>query len=280
MSKKDGSRTVDEFDAPLGGLPPAGRIQFERTHMETVVAEFRFPTEQVELPQTAALAVWSRLGRAEFPFMEASQFQSMTLQVSPGRTEHAVMTTHGWALSSADRAVTVLLMPGTVVITTSRYERFSTSLGDLAAEVIQAYLAVIQHEVVHRVGLRYINRLADDAATSPLFWGARIRAPFVGPLVDEEAGRNVVAVHQQTQLRLTDTAGAMVHNGVIVQDSDTGRCDYLIDLDVFQERAQSVDLVQIRNTLRQLNRTALSLFTQILADEYLLGMGPSELVEG
>lgn len=269
----------DEWDIPLGGLPGLARVQLGRTHVEAAVAEVRFVGGQHQLPEAAAAEVWEGLGPDAFPVFEPSTQTIMTFTITPNGPVPTQESQQGWLLATSDRSTAVTLLPSLVVVQTRDYQRYSTSLGGLLARVLELFTAATGVSRIQRLGLRYVNRLTDPAATTPQFWREHIRDPFAGPLRSPLATL-VTGVHQQVQLKLDATAGARVQSGVFAEQQPgvaptEQRYSYLVDLDVFREQALAYDATTCANQVRQLNRTALALFASVLSDQYLAELGPT-----
>jgi uncharacterized protein (TIGR04255 family) len=271
---------VDEFDTPLGGIDGLSRLQLERTHMEVAVAEVRFlPTVESEsLPEDVAVAVWKGLGQTLFPVFERHSMNNFSLMVTPNGADSSMRAQHGWVLATADRRSSITLLPAMVVVQTSNYERFSVSLGQPLKDALRLFAKETGVSLIQRIGLRYINRLQDPQASSPLFWNDQVRPEFAGPLLGTLAPL-VEGLHQQVQLRLAPTAVARVQSGVFREQGSEERYSFLVDLDVFREEALPFDEILCANLTRQLNRTALALFCQMLSDRYLAELGPVEISE-
>jgi uncharacterized protein (TIGR04255 family) len=268
---------VDEWDLPLGGLPRASRIKFDRTHMEAAVAEVRFVSEQVSLDRSVAAHVWEALGPNLFPMFEPSRQVLANIELGPDGAEvPSQRFLDGWLLATVDGDTAVTLLPTGVVVQTRKYHRYSTSLGEPLAKVLAAFTEATGLAHIQRLGLRYVNRLTDQAATSPQHWHDHVREQFRGPL-EGPLGGLVINVHQQAEFRLDATTGARVQTGAFEDQnlaSPEPLYSYLIDLDVFREQASTYDPLSCSDQVRQLNRTALSVFGLVLTDQYLSDLGP------
>lgn len=267
----------DKWDLPLGDLKQqASSIRLERTHVEAAVAEVRFVSDRTELDQSVAAAVLDALGSEAYPVFEPTAQFSATVEFTPGGgTVPSQERIDGWLLATSDRATVITLLPSSVVVQTRTYERYSVSLGHPMEKMLAAFTAASGADRIQRLGLRYVNRLTDTAATKPAFWHDHVRTPFAGPL-QGELGALVTNTHQQVEFSLDDTAGARVQSGVFEDQgaSDELLYSYLIDLDVFREQTSLFDPERCSNELRQLNRTALALFANVLTDQYLTDLGP------
>lgn len=268
------NRQPDQWDAPLGGLVNQRRQVFERNHIEVAVAEIRFIRASDQILEPDAAAIWERLGQERFPIFEPHKQQTVNVEISPEGAHQSAEVQEGWLLATADRATAITLLPASVVIQTQAYEHYSHSIGDYVSAVLPAFAEVTGAARVQRLGMRYINRLTDTDATRPGFWGDRIQPSFAAPLRGPFAGQ-VVAQHQQVQLQLSE-AGARIQSGLLPVHGKTSRFDYLVDLDVFLEQTRNYEATWCSNQMRQLNRTAFALFSNVLSDDYLQTLGPTE----
>lgn len=274
-------KAVDEWDVPLGGVTAQPRMFYERTHMEVAAADIRFVVPSQEISEAAAEDIWDALGRDEFPIFEAHKQQMVSLQVSPAGAEQTVQIQQGWLIACADRSTAVTLLPSTVVVQTQAYSRYSESLAGRVAAVVPLFAKATGATKVARLGLRYVNRLRDAEASSPQFWGQYIDPSFAGTLRGV-VGKLVVSQQEQVQLKLDATGWARITSGLLEEPGNAPLFSYLVDMDVFREATFAYDNDLVLNHLRQLNRTAFALFTNIVSDEFLQDLGPvrEEKVEG
>ena len=269
---------TDEFDRPLGGLEGMRRIRFDRTQMEGAAAEIRFLPGKPELTEADAVHVWEGLDKAALPIFERQTMNVVNLTLKPTGHDQTHEVQQGWVMASTDRRTAVSLYPSVVAVQTANYDHYRTSLGDPLTRVLQLFVEATGASVVQRIGLRYVNRLQNSEAVTPIYWSEHVRAAFAGPLVQGIAPL-VEALHQQVKLRLDDTAAARVQSGVFREQTTEALYSYLVDIDVFREQAINFDEILCANLTRQLNRTALALFAHVLSDEYLAQMGPSPIEE-
>lgn len=269
---------TDEWDVPLGGLPGLSRVLLGRTHIEGAAAEVRFVSDQREVSESVARRVWEGLGTDVFSVFEPTTQMIVNIEITQQGPVPTQNSAQGWLLATSDRATAVTLLPTLVIVQTREYERYSTSLGDRLRRALELFTEAAGVSLIQRVGLRYINRLTNEVASSPVFWRDHIREPFAGPLNGPVAGL-VAGAHQQTELNLDPTAGARVQSGVFADQQKLGsdrRFSYLVDIDVFREATMSYEPQLCANHVRQLNRTALALFAQVLSDDYLEELKPVE----
>lgn len=270
---------VDEFDVPLSGLPPLSHVKFERKHLEGAAAEVRFLPVKPELAEADAVRVWEGLGGgAVLPVFERQMMNLLSLTVTPNGHQQTQENQAGWVLATADRSLSITLYPSLVAVQTTKYDHYRVSLGDPLRKVLALFVEATGASVINRIGLRFINRLQDPFASSPEFWRGHIQPAFAGPLTEGLASL-VEASHQQTQLRLDGAAAARIISGVFKEEGPLPRYSFLVDLDVFAERAMSYDADLCANVTRQLNRTALSLFAHVVTPRHLDELGPVPVEE-
>jgi uncharacterized protein (TIGR04255 family) len=266
----------DEFDIPFGGIPTSGRIVLPGNKIVVANAEARFLRDQPGISDSQASELWELLGGKElFPFFEQNEQKHVNFNITDDGVEQSQGTNKVWLLSNTDRTLTVMIMPTAINVQVLKYARFGESLAEPFAKALGAYANVTKSSIVQRIGLRYINRVRDAAATRPTFWADNVRVAFAGP-IEGVLGNFVTGAHQQVQLRLEPTVGAVVHSGVFEDAEMGGTYSCLVDIDVFSERALNFDSTDCANLTRKLNRTAYALFAQTLAPEFIDQMGSQE----
>ena len=264
---------ADQYDSPLGGLPSPSRVQLTLARVEAASAEVRFVPNGYELTQEVGERIRRGLGESLLPLLERAAINVVSVTITPDGADQSVDTQHGWKFSSSDRSTAVSIMPAMVLVQTTRYERFSVSFAPILARALELFTDETNAELVQRIGLRYVNRLRDADVHSPQDWVPRIRAPFAGTLSSDWSGL-VEQSLQATTLRLDATAGARVQNGVIPEDGSELKYSYLVDIDVFREQTMPFNPSVCADHTRQLNRTALALFAQVLSPSYFNSLGP------
>lgn len=273
MTSSTQDRQPDEWDVPLGGLTNQLRRVFARNHIEVAVAEVRFIRACEEIAEADAAAIWDRLGTQRFPIFEPHRQQTVNVTISPEGAQQSAEVQEGWLLATGDRTTAITLLPSSVVVQTQAYDHYSQSVGEFVNTVLPAFAEVTGAVRVQRLGMRYVNRLTDADATHPEFWGGRIEASFGAPLRGPFADR-ITRQHQQVQLRLAH-AEARIQCGLLPLPGKISHFDYLVDLDVFIEQTRNYEATWCSNQMRQLNRTAFALFSNVLSTDYLQTLGPT-----
>lgn len=264
-------------DVPLGGLAPASWVLLRNSPLQVVVSEVKWARTEIELDGERGLELRDAAGRhgLELTRIEPVQQQSVRVDVAPeGPTAVVDTGAQGLRLSASNGAIVLTVFPDSLVVQCNAYRRWGESLAPQLTASVAAVLEVIGPRLLQRVGLRYVNRLLAADATSPQVWSARIAPSFLGPLLDAGLGTLVVSAQQQVELKLTDTAGAIIRHGPYRDGSVDDTFAYLLDIDVFVERSERFDAEAISTVTRHLNRTAASLFQQIVDERWRDTMGP------
>ena len=156
----------------------------------------------------------------------------------------------------------------------NRYERWRTSMKAPLTVLVESLGRLIKPSLVHRIGLRYVDRFHDSGFDSATAWRGRIDDTLLGPVLNSAFGDSVRGAQQQVEIRLDDHHGALLRHGPVRDDA--GKCvQYLLDTDVFRHSSFAFDVREVIVSAERLNRTALSLFQASVTDTYL-----KELREG
>ncbi len=274
MTSEDDRRADPQ---PLGGLPATERVLLGRAQLEVALLEVRYSASRDSVSSADGLALRGLLSEAgvELPHLQPAQQHQVALNLMPaGPTSEIEVRGRGWQMTSADGSLVVTVMPDTVSVQTTQYERWSRSLLPQMEALLRAIEKTLEPELLHRVGLRYVNRLIDDDAETPQAWIGRIKPAVIGPVADPVFGPRMASAQQQLELDLGEAAGALVRHGAFKDPAARGACSYLIDTDVFSTKSQRFDVAGILEVARTLNITALSLFQQIVTPEYRAQMQP------
>src|SRR4051794_16853913 len=110
---------------------------------------------------------------------------------------------------------------------------------------LNVFLPALQERLapalVHRVGLRYINRLTDVEATTPQAWRGRIAPSLLGVIADQDYDDMITASQQQLELALEPSVGALLRHGAFRDPGVRGAYSYLLDVDVFSTSTNRFD---------------------------------------
>jgi len=263
-------------DGPLGGLTLQDTHLLNKPDIDVVAMEIRWAQATPSLTSAETLAVRDAIekhvGWLRLPVVESMTQNNLTVQFDADEASASTVSTAdvGQQLRSEDQAVSFAILPHAIAIqVSSGYERWSKSARPLIEAVLTAVMAIVKPELVARIGLRYVNRLEDDACTLPTDWVGKVDAALLAPFGDWGLGKRVRSANQVVELAIDDDHGAMLRHGVFYQR--TGKAsDYLLDIDVYSQRARTPDVAELVQAFTRMNRTALAIFQQSTNAEYLV----------
>lgn len=261
-------------DRPFGGLPPAERVELRKHAIEVAVAEVRFSGANL-LEPTVGLDLQSSAANAglDLPVLQPAQRQDVEVTLTAQGPASSTVVHGGWLLASQDGTLTVNVLPDVLVIQSTGYTRFRESLGVPLSVLLPALQERLSPALIHRVGLRYVNRLTDAEAVNPQAWRGRIADSLLGVLADDDYG-TVTATQQQIEFALEPSVGALLRHGAFRDPGVRSAYSYLLDVDVFSTSTSHFDPDACIGIARRLNRSALSMFQRAVLSEYRDTMQP------
>ncbi len=257
-------------DVPLGGLPPADTTLLTQAPLEVAVIDVRYASIGVVSADvaTAIREVVEQATGLPFPSIRPTQQQTMQIEFGPdGSSLESKPGPAGWQILSADGERSMTVMPDSLVLQTTAYERWSISLGGPLAAALAVVAERLQPALRTRIGLRYIDRFRDPTTVAAEGWRGRIRDDVLGPLRSDVYGHMIRGAQQQLELDIDGTHRSIIRHGFTAEEDKS--VGYLLDFDVFNELATGFDVDDIVATAVRLNRTALSLFQASIELDYL-----------
>ena len=270
----------DQEVVPLGGLPVTKRVVLKKRQIDVALFEVRFSASDNIITPGQGFEIQGLISDVDVPLPRIQPAQKQQIAVSVNATEpvsQVEVQGRGWQFLTSDDSVIVTVMPDSFAVQTTAYERWSVSILPFLQALVKAIAKVLRPELVYRVGLRYVNRLVDESAKSPTAWLGKINDRLLGAVQDPELGRLLTSTQQQLELKLGDSAGAVLRHGAFIDSASRGATSYLIDTDVFSVEACRFDLDLISKRARTLNVTALALFQQVVTAAYHDEMQPVEI---
>jgi len=258
-------------DVPLGGLPPADSTMLADAPLEVAIVEVRFSAAFAEVSAAAASTIRDALADStgkDFPTIQPALQQQVQIDFGAQGLSHLNEQSRGWQLVSANGGTRVTLMPDVLIMQVGDYERWSSSMKRPLATLLASLTKTINPSLVHRVGLRYIDRFQDDTCDSVSSWQGKIDDALLGPVLNKVFGDKVRGAQQQVEISLDDHHGALLRHGP-VYDATKRTFQYLLDTDVFNHAAFEFDTERVLYVAERLNRTALALFQAATSDNYL-----------
>lgn len=258
-------------DGPYGGLAPADKTLLAKAPIEVAIIEVRFSSTMSVITPEIALSVRDALVAAtglEYPTIQQTSRKQWNVDFGIEPAVRVEQEVHGWQVVSADARRSITLFPDSFLLQTNEYERWSTTLREPLAVLGQLLESILDAQIIHRVGLRYVDRF-DGAGTEIDGWRGRITESLLGPLLNDVFGSKVTGTQQQVEIELDAERGALLRHGRLF-DGEMSSTDYLLDIDVFDQRSRRFELKELLVTADRLNRTSLALFQACLVPEFLI----------
>jgi uncharacterized protein (TIGR04255 family) len=262
---------MDDIDAPYGDVPTARHERFERASLAAVVAEAQMLAACDEVTIDQARQMFDNLADFGVVQMEPAEYREFTMQLTGDMTSPNVTTlAQGWRFATANGSTIFTVLPSSVSVQVTEYERWSTGLKPQFERVLKLAADVCLAQMVRRVGLRYLNRFEHKSGEE---WSDLVHPSIAGVLSHHVIGGHVTTALQQFELHLEDLVGAVVRCGPMVAE-DANQSGYVIDLDVFNGTTAAFEPAATMAVAQRLNRTAKALFSQLISDEQYERMGP------
>lgn len=257
------------FDGPLGGLPPADRRLLRYAPLEVAIIEVKFTSPAKEIAADVAAHIRDALNTAtEVDYTSIQPATTGTVQVNfEIQGSSWAEQNHGWQISSSDGSRSVTLFPDSLIVQTTEYSHWSVSIRTPLSVLLQELASTIKPSLIHRIGLRYVDRFVDPDCKTVSDWGGKIEASLLGPVGNSIFGTMVQGAQQQIELAVDNRHGAILRHGP-AQDASTKSINYLLDLDVFAHATTPFGVDDVLGTANNLNRTSLSLFQACVSSDY------------
>lgn len=238
---------------------------------------------QVRFPRLAALVAgedtaneFAAAMRADYPILNEQRELSVT--ITPEGVTQAPGTARVWQLRSADEQWQVSFGDSFLAVDTAAYR----TRDDFAARVVDAwrrFVDVVRPPFVERVGVRYINRVADEDTINDL--PTLVRAEALGGVTVALAGgvRLSHSMHEALY-HLDELNGLQARWGVLppgaVLDptlAPVPETTWVLDLDAFRMGRNAVDPDEVDQHVQQLAERAYRYFRWVVTEEFLTRFG-------
>lgn len=275
-----------------GGLPvttnaiaSGERFILARPTIEVAAAEIRFTSAAGAAEEGLALSLRDSLRTTELAFkvMNPAARQEVAVSMSPvGGQAVQGTSVKGWVFNDESAQMQVTWLPDVLLVQSSSYTHFSETLKPVL-EAALSWLDENAHvQLRTRAGLRYVNRLVDEAATAPQAWQGRVQDWLLGPVIAGPWAQRVEQAHQELHLRNADSTNTALRHGPFRDAAARNSFSYLLDLDVFDASTEPFAGASALELLTRLNYTAATVFRGTLTSEFLeqLGIAVEPTVEG
>jgi uncharacterized protein (TIGR04255 family) len=222
---------------PFGDETP-GDVPLPHAPLIRTLAQIRFPTFSAFMSDEDGVAKRFAAALAtEYPLFQVGNEISVT--ITPEGATQQPGSARIWKLGSADGSWHVTLSHTFLSLDTSAYTRrsdFATKL----AEAWSAFTAVARPPFVERLGVRYVNRLAEPDQLARL--AQLVRAEVLGVVGVSDASSQLLSGFSEAHFKLDDGSslqarwgllpGGMLHDPTLPPVQSPS---WLLDLDAFHE---------------------------------------------
>jgi uncharacterized protein (TIGR04255 family) len=178
----------------------------------------------------------------------------------------------GWRLAVRDQSLSLSVFADSITLESRTYGGWAAAFRPRLQDAIIAAFEVFAPDVETRLGLRYVNALSHNDATSPTYWRDKIQPAFLGPLGDDQLAAAFQASAGRASLAFD---GVSANVGIAFQPDAAlpGRTAAIFDIDVFRQGAREFTIDSALSGADLLNTTALQIFQSILARSFFEGLG-------
>lgn len=231
------------------------------------VCEFRLPSDS-QWDLTIPGFIYEKV-KADFPHREQRLFQEVDLQTSEEGVRQQVRTTERVLFFSEDRKTFIQIGHHLLAINRLKpyphWEKFKPHV----ANVFQALVDTVAFDTLHRIGLRYINRIEIQAMEVPLqldeYFNFR---PTVGPVLEHRPAKALLVGSVFSFADERDACKVEFTNAVAEQSKTA----FMLDLDYFLAKPQAVSSNQAMDWVEDAHQQVEDIFegciTQKLRDSF------------
>lgn len=256
------------------------RYTLDRPPVELAVFDVRYASEsgaptvamgfdlRKVLEASTGLAGWR---------VDAAEMHEFVVELGAKGPQAQENSAQGVRLTHVGSNVEIAVFAGVATVQVQRYERWSVSFKPFIEAALAAVEAVLKPVSRNRVGLRYVNTLRDEAASSHRVWATRVEASLIGAVVGGPFASRIVAAQHQLQLVLGDGMEATLRHGLLqLPRAGSG---YLLDWDVYDTASELFEARDVIEAAERLNRAAATLFRESLTGDYVVELGIRDIDE-
>lgn len=254
--------------------PILDEVVLTKAPLALVVCQVRFETNLAVSEGRTARSIQDALGgKNEYIGVEQITAQQVGVLVGPGGPTATVgsPTVSGWRFTSEDGKWVVSIMPDFAGLETTAYDTWTDSFGSRLRQLLVSVGNIVQPTYEQRLGLRFVNHFSDLKFGSPPDWAAILASTVAGPLLHPVFGSGVTGAQQHLTVTLDPGAGiaASLRHGIAGDVADAAGLGYLLDIDVYRQKARAFDAAEIHDAAYLFRGYANTLFQSSLNDEYL-----------
>ena len=254
------------------------RFILARPTIEVAAAELRLMSNLLAEEEELALSLRDALrgtGRA-FKGMSPAARQEVAVSMSPAGGQAVQGTSvQGWTFHDEPTQMQVTWLPDVLLVQTSAYTHFSATLKPILEAALTWLDENARVQLRTRAGLRYVNRIVDESASTPRAWQGRVNDWLLGPVIAGPWAEHVEQAHQQLDLLTPDSTNVTLRHGPFRDAAARNSFSYLLDFDVFDASTEPFSATGELELLTRLNHTAATIFRGTLTPEFLEQLGLS-----
>lgn len=259
-------------DNPLVVSPPK-EIPLPNAPLVRVIAQVRFPLI-VSIDKREFIASFQETLRATYPILRLEKTQGFVVGshgVASAQSEMA------WRFKDIDGKWRVSLAPSFIALETTSYSSRNDFLGRLQV-ALRALDEHIGPQVVDRLGLRYIDRVIDQAvdniATLVRKEVIGVLATSMGTCAKQSLSESLFEV-PNTRAKLLARWGQIPPNSTVdpaaIEPVDTR--SWILDLDMFSVESRPFNVEELMTDTRTYAERIYTLFRWAVTDEFLRQYG-------
>jgi uncharacterized protein (TIGR04255 family) len=256
-----------------GPFPASKRVHYRNAPLTQVVGQFRFPP--ILRIQTEPPSAFQDSVRSEFPLLERPQVQLPPgLQLPPEimQAVRAQVAPGGWAFLTEDRSTTISLMPDSISLSTTNYDRWERFRA-LMLTCLEALTSVYRPAYFSRVGLRYqdqILRSKLNLVGRP--WSQLLSREIQGEIASPEIEANLLELRKAVRVALPALGGSVFLQHGLAKTDPQSEAGYMIDFDF--SRDQKTEATDVATTIENLHHGVGAAFRWCISDELHRALDP------
>ncbi|GAB3220707.1 hypothetical protein GCM10027586_12070 [Kineococcus gypseus] len=240
-----------------------------------MLAQVQFPPLSALIADDRVAGEFAAVVRSSYPIMVPQQ--ESTFLIGPQGVQEQPLTTRSWQLRSADESWGVHVGSSFLSLDTGAYVSRSDFLSRWDA-VWSAFVGLADPPVTTRVGIRYINQVADEALLEHL--DALLEPPVLGMVGVPLDGAERLHALGQAQFRVEESRFLTVRSGLVpaglVLDPSVPPSDrpcWVLDLDAFEETRGDAAPPRVREVLATSAALAHAFFRWSTTDRFIETFG-------
>lgn len=245
-------------------LPEPDRSTLSAAPLELVVLQVKFERKADMSPQVA-LALKSEMGDDVYPHLEQAISSEVIFQMSPSGAATTENRAEGWRFMSQHRKWVVSVFPDWASLECTGYTDWD-EFRERSNVLLQTVESLLSPQLVHRVGLRYIDRIILRDTAKPADWDGLIADEVLGFAASHELGQYLTTVKTEQVVAMDDVTG-VVRTSCGPDNQGPTRHSIVIDTDCFEQSAFGYNLAALALKVEKLHDRALQLFQLVTSTQ-------------